>query len=190
MEVDLRATMRHFATGVSVVTTHVDRPDGRRHDGVTVNSLTSVSLEPPLVSFGLKRTSLFLADVLESKVFAVSILDIGAADVARTFAAGREQRAASLCTLSASPGAVTGALIIDSPSWMECMVHQHIDLGDHTVVVGEVLATGTQDRRPPLVFLHGAYHAPAQQQSRSTLVRFPDPRADRPREREEQVSQS
>lgn len=162
MEVDLRTTMRTFATGVSVVTTYVDRPDGRCHDGVTVNSLSSVSLQPPLVSFGLKRTSLFLADVLESKVFAVSILDVGAADLARTFAAERAQRAASLCTLSATSGAATGALIIDSPGWLECTVHQHIDLGDHTVVVGEVVAAGIQDRRPPLIFLHGAYHAVAQ----------------------------
>jgi flavin reductase (DIM6/NTAB) family NADH-FMN oxidoreductase RutF len=161
MEVDLRSTMRTFATGVSVVTTFVDRSGGRRHDGVTVNSLTSVSLQPPLVAFGLKRTSLFLADVLESKVFAVSILDVGAADLARTFAAGRSQRAAALPTLSAKAGAETGALVIDSPGWLECAVRQHLDLGDHTMVVGAVLAAGTADRRPPLVFLHGTYHAVA-----------------------------
>jgi flavin reductase (DIM6/NTAB) family NADH-FMN oxidoreductase RutF len=159
MEIDLRATMRTFATGVTVVTTFVDRPDGRRHDAVTVNSLTSVSLDPPLVAIGLRHASPFLADVLESGVFAVSILDVAAADLAGAFAAGRSQRAAALSALSAAAGAATGALVIDAPGWLECAVHRHVKLGDHTLVVGEVLATGAQERRPPLIFLHGTYHA-------------------------------
>jgi flavin reductase (DIM6/NTAB) family NADH-FMN oxidoreductase RutF len=161
MEVDLRATMRTFATGVSIVTSYVDRPSGRRHDGVTINSLTSLSLDPPLVSIGLRRTSPFLSDLLESGVFAVSILDVGAADLARTFAAARDQRAAALCALSTTPGPATGALIVDAPGWLECDVHQRHDIGDHTLVVGRVLAAGVEERRPPLVFLHGAYHAVA-----------------------------
>jgi flavin reductase (DIM6/NTAB) family NADH-FMN oxidoreductase RutF len=162
MEADLRATMRTFATGVSVVTTYLDGPGGRTHDGVTVNSLTSVSLDPPLVAIGLRRTSSLLADLLRSKVFGVSILDVGAADVARTFAAGRAQRASALCALSTTIGEATGTLIIDSPGWLECAVHRHLDLGDHTLIVGRVLAAGTDGRRPPLVFLHGAYHAVAE----------------------------
>ncbi|MEV6601738.1 flavin reductase family protein [Actinoplanes sp. NPDC051346] len=162
MNVDLRATMRTFATGVTVVTTYVDRPEGRRHDAVTVNSLSSVSLEPPLVAIGLRHASPFLADVLESRVFAVSILDVGAADLAGAFAARRDQRAAALSSLSATPGAATGALVIDSPGWLECVYHQQVAFGDHTLVVGEVVAAGVQERRPPLIFLHGSYHALAQ----------------------------
>ncbi|MGH2944420.1 MAG: flavin reductase family protein, partial [Solirubrobacteraceae bacterium] len=84
---DLRGAMRHFATGVCVATTYADRADGRRHDAVTINSLTSVSLDPPLVSLCLRRESAFLADLLESKLWATSILDGAAGDVARRFAA-------------------------------------------------------------------------------------------------------
>ncbi|GLW30926.1 flavin reductase family protein [Actinoplanes regularis] len=159
MEVDLRTTMRTFATGVTVVTTYVDGPEGRRHDAMTVNSLTSISLLPPLVSISLRNTSAFLADVLDSGVFAVSILDVGAADLAGTFAAGRPVRTAALRSACTTPGAVTGALIIDSPGWLECTVHRAVPLGDHTLVVGEVVASGVQRRRPPLIFLHGDYHA-------------------------------
>jgi flavin reductase (DIM6/NTAB) family NADH-FMN oxidoreductase RutF len=159
MEIDLRATMRTFATGVTVVTTFVDGPDGRRHDAMTVNSLTSISLLPPLVSISLRNTSQFLADVQTSGVFAVSILDVGAADLAGAFAARRPARTAALSAVSATPGAMTGALVIDSPGWLECAVHRAVPLGDHTLVVGEVIAAGVQERRPPLIFLHGGYHA-------------------------------
>lgn len=158
MGVDLRKTMRNFATGVCVITTHVDGPSGWEHDAVTVNSFTSVSLDPPIVSVSLRKNSSFLTALLKSGVWAVSILDIGAADVAKQFAQSRENRMATLCTVSSMPGEHTGALILDGPGWLECTLRQRIDIGDHTVVLGDVVATGAQDRRPLLVFLHGEYH--------------------------------
>jgi flavin reductase (DIM6/NTAB) family NADH-FMN oxidoreductase RutF len=136
--------MRNFATGVCVVTTYVDRVDGRRHDAVTVNSLTSVSLEPPLVSLCLRRDSGFLTDLLKTKTWAVSILDGGADDVARLFAKDRATRAGAIDALCASPGHHTGALVLDAPSWLECVLWDSFDIGDHTMVVGEVVAAGVQ----------------------------------------------
>lgn len=159
MEPDLRDVMRYFATGVCMLSTYVDGPDGRQHDALTVNSLTSVSLEPPLVSVCLHRDSTFLTDLLASKVWALSILDVGGDDIARTFARDKDSRSAALRTLSTSPGPRTGALVLDSLGWLECALREHFDIGDHTVLIGEVLAAGTQDRRPPLVFLRGKFYA-------------------------------
>ena len=158
MELDLRGVMRNFATGVCIVTTYVDGPTGRRHDAVTVNSFTSVSLDPPLVSVCLRQGSGFLADLLTTKAWAVSILDVGADDIARRFAKDRASRAAAVHTLSATPGERTGALVLDAPGWMECTLREHFEVGDHTMAIGEVVAAGTQDRRPPLIFLHGRFH--------------------------------
>jgi flavin reductase len=156
---DLRGAMRHFATGVCVATTYADRADGRRHDAVTVNSLTSVSLDPPLVSLCLRRESGFLADLLRTKIWAASILDGAGSEIARRFAADRASRAAAIAGLRASPGRRTGALVLDASSWLECVLWGSFDIGDHTMVVGEVVAAGVQRRRPPLIFLHGRYHA-------------------------------
>ncbi|MGH3874254.1 MAG: flavin reductase [Pseudonocardiaceae bacterium] len=158
MPPDLRSVMRNFATGVCLATTYADRVQGRRHDAVTVNSLTSVSLDPPLVSLCLRRDSGFLADLLETKAWAVSILDGGAADVARLFAEDRATRAAALDALGASPGHYTGALVLDAPSWLECVLWGSFDLGDHTMVVGEVAAGEVQQGGTFLIFLHGRYH--------------------------------
>ncbi len=126
---------------------------------MTVNSLTSVSLDPPLVSMCLRRDSGFLADLLETKTWAVSVLDGGAADLARLFAKDRATRAAAIDVLCASPGHHTGALVLDVPSWLECVLWGSFDVGDHTMVVGEVLAAGTQQASMLLIFLHGRYHA-------------------------------
>ena len=119
MPPDLRGVMRNFATGVCVATTYSDREDGRHHDAVTVNSLTSVSLDPPLVSLCLRLDSVFLADLLATKKFALSILDSAAHEVAGRLAKDRATRAATVSALPASPGWHTGALVLDSASWLE-----------------------------------------------------------------------
>lgn len=158
MSPDLRGTMREFATGVCVATTFADRAEGRRHDAVTVNSLTSISLDPPLVSLCLRLDSGFLADLLETKHWAVSILDSEADALARAFARDRTSRVRALPDLPAAPGERTGALVLDGTLWLECALWDSFDIGDHTMVVGEVLATGGIRRGPPLLFLYGRYH--------------------------------
>jgi flavin reductase len=155
---DLRDVMRDFATGVAVATTYADRDGLRCHDAVTVNSLTSVSLDPPLVSVCLRLDSGFLTDLLQTKRWAISILEGGTDGVARFFARDRPSRAAAMPALPATPGAHTGALVLDALSWLECVLWGSYDIGDHTMVVGEVVAAGVGRRGPPLVFVHGRYH--------------------------------
>lgn len=158
MSPDLRGTMRNFATGVCVATTYADREGLRRHDAVTLNSLTSVSLAPPLVSLSLHRDSQFLGDLLETKKWAVSILAGDAEPLARQLARSRADRAEAVAALRANPGPVTGALMLDAQSSLECVLWDSFDLGDHTMVIGEVVSTGIRDHQPPLLFLHGKFH--------------------------------
>lgn len=157
MSPDLRGAMRNFATGVCVATTYADREGSRRHDAVTLNSLTSVSLDPPLISLSLHRESQFLTDLLETKKWAVSILDSEAEPLARQLARGRADRAEAVAALPASPGPTTGALVLDAQSGLECLLWDSFDLGDHTMVIGEVVSTGVRDHQPPLLFLHGNF---------------------------------
>ena len=157
MHTELRNAMRNFATGVCIASTYRDESGEREHDAVTINSLTSVSLDPPLVSMSLRRDSSFLADLLTTKLWAVSILDIGADDIAKALAKDRTSRAITVDTMSASVGECTGALVVDSPSWLECELRQVVEAGDHVFVIGEVLVVGVQERRPPLIFLHGRF---------------------------------
>ena len=155
---ELRDVMRNFATGVCVATTYSDGPDGRLDDAITINSLTSVSVDPPLVSMCLRHDSGFLANVREVGCWALSILDAGTEDIARALAKDRESRSVAMRTLSAWRGESTGALVLDSPSWLECKLSDMVAVGDHMMLIGEVVGLGTQERRPPLIFLQGGFH--------------------------------
>ncbi|WP_280268431.1 flavin reductase family protein [Nocardia wallacei] len=158
-EVDLRAAMRSFATGVAVVSTYLDTPGGRTHDAVTVNSLSSLSLEPPLVSIALRAGSRFGRFVRASRIWSVSILDGGSRSVAGVFARDRPTRAEALAARHTRPGDRTGALLLDSPAWLECVLERTYDVGDHVLFVGRVVAAGTREPDTRLVFLHGAFHS-------------------------------
>ncbi|MFI5916437.1 flavin reductase family protein [Dactylosporangium sp. NPDC051541] len=174
MRPDLRGTMRTFATGVCIASTYRDTPDGRRHDAVTVNSLGSISLDPPLVSLCFNRGSAFLADLLVTRRWAVSILPAGAQEIARRLARPAAARSPYVADLAARTGERTGALILAGTSWLECGVRERFDLGDHTLVVGEVLAAGHDGRRPTLVFVHGGYHAVMDQRTTTVELSGPD----------------
>ncbi|MFJ9369694.1 flavin reductase family protein [Nocardia sp. NPDC101769] len=165
---ELRAAMRTFATGVAVATTYRDGPGGRDHDAVTVNSLCSLSLRPPLVSIALRSDSSFGAALAESGVWAVSILDGRSHRIAQLFARDHHRRAAALAEVSSRPGRRIGALVFDAAGWLECRLAHRFPVGDHTLFVGEVLAAGARATGSRLAFLHGAFH----------VLDVPDPEGD------------
>jgi len=162
----LRAVMRNFATGVCVASTYRDEGALRRHDAITINSLTSVSLDPALISICLQNRSNFLADLLVTGKWALSILE-GDEDVtAARLAKGRPIRSHAVAALAAAPGAHSGALILDEHASIECELWDSFDVGDHKMVIGRVLSINlTAQERPPLAFLHGRYRS---LQTRST----------------------
>ncbi|RDI67505.1 flavin reductase family protein [Nocardia pseudobrasiliensis] len=153
-EIDLRGAMRNFVTGVAVVTTHRDGA----HDAVTVNSLVSLSLEPPLVAISLRRDSRFGADLLATREWNVCILHGESATVAGSFARDRETRTAALAALPTRPGVRTGALLLDAPGWLECVLDRTYEVGDHTLFIGAVVAAGTDEPGARLLFANGRFH--------------------------------
>ncbi|MGW2840083.1 flavin reductase family protein [Streptomyces sp. NPDC001493] len=158
MEPDLRTVMRHFATGVGVVSVWTPDPSaggGRRYDAVTVNSLAPVSWDPPLVSLCLRHDSAFLADLLKAGEWAVSILGADGAATAGRLARPREKRSEALAELPSVPGEHTGALVFEGAGWLECSLTESFTAGDHLMVIGRVLATGVTPSRSRLVFLNG-----------------------------------
>ncbi|MFE4667287.1 flavin reductase family protein [Streptomyces sp. NPDC056716] len=171
MSPDLRGAMRNFATGVCVATTYADHEGLRSHDAVTLNSLTSVSLDPPLVSLSLRRGSGFLGDLLTTKKWAISILDADAEPLARQLARSHGDRAEVVDALQARPGPATGALMLDAQSGLECVLWDSFDVGDHTMVIGEVVSTGVRDHQPPLLFLHGRFHQLATATTATTMTK-------------------
>ncbi|TVR55790.1 MAG: flavin reductase [Gemmatimonadales bacterium] len=137
----LREAMGRFATGVTVVT-------GRRTSGewvgFTANSLTSVSLDPPLVLVCVDRASSSRDALLESGRFAVSLLGRGQEDVARRFA-GKAQRDSRFEELSVRAGREGVPILDGAMAWLDCRIWEVVEAGDHTVLFGAVEMAGTDE---------------------------------------------
>jgi flavin reductase (DIM6/NTAB) family NADH-FMN oxidoreductase RutF len=149
--IDLRALMRRFPSGVGVVTIDLD---GERL-GLTVGTLVSLSLEPPLVGVSIAKEAAMHELLRRAGGFSVSLLAAGQEDVAQHFARGVPPFAHwQGIPVRDDPGAplIEGAL-----GWLRCRVSHEQDAGDHTLFVGEVLATELGEPNPPLLYLDGRY---------------------------------
>jgi len=143
---DLRRAASRFATGVALVTA----PGGL---ALVIDSFISVSLDPPLVAFAPSRTSLTWRNMRRTGRFGVSVLDA-------THAAGIRERARPgadrLAGLDMEP--LDGVPVLgDALAALVCAVEAEHAAGDHSIVLGRVLAIRHGDARPPLVFFGGGF---------------------------------
>lgn len=152
----LRTVLGRFATGVAVVTAGREIPQG-----MTANSFTSVSLDPPLVLVCVARTAALHATVLAEGGFAVSVLAADQAHLARHFADHRRPRQGrEFDTVDTFPGHSTGApLIAGALAWLECSLTAVHDGGDHSILLGRVLGLSLGTADEPLLYFAGAFRA-------------------------------
>jgi 3-hydroxy-9,10-secoandrosta-1,3,5(10)-triene-9,17-dione monooxygenase reductase component len=140
----LRQAMRHWATGVTIVTA---RPEGHAPIGLVCNSFTSVSLEPPLVSWCVDRASTSFGAWMSADSFSVHILAEDDAALIPRFAARGADKFAGLApdpTHLGTPALDAGAARLD------CRVWRTYDGGDHAIVVGRVERIEERDGARPL----------------------------------------
>lgn len=149
----LRNALGHFATGVTVVTTR-DRTGAPI--GVTVNSFSSLSLEPPLIMWSLAKKSYSLAAFEASGGFAVHVLAADQRELSDRFArAGTDK----FSDIPVSVGLDDLPLLPRCAAVFQCSTEHRYDGGDHLILVGRVQRFTTEDR-PPLLFYRGRYATP------------------------------
>ncbi|HWP86143.1 MAG TPA: flavin reductase family protein [Terriglobia bacterium] len=148
-----RKTMGCFATGVTIVTTK----NGSELQGMTVNSFTSVSLQPPLILVCLSLGARTTAAVEARGWFAVHILEERQKELSDRFARAEEDHYAGVeyalndYDLPELPGCLARLI---------CRVHRVDPGGDHRIILGEVVKAEMREGRP-LLFSRGAYGAMA-----------------------------
>lgn len=153
-ETSLRFAMGHFATGIAVVTTI---EDGHDH-AMTANSLTSVSLEPPLVLVCVREDSGWLEAVLSSAVWGVSLLPTSGRPAASWLSTGGRPLYGQLAQVPHHRGTLGVALVDEALATLECRTHAVHDAGDHAIVVGEVVSSFADARRDdPLIYYRSRY---------------------------------
>jgi flavin reductase (DIM6/NTAB) family NADH-FMN oxidoreductase RutF len=144
-----REVLSHLPTGVTVVAAH--GPEGPV--GMAANSVTSVSLAPPLILVCAAKSSTTWPSIRASGRFCVNVMSAEHEAVCRRFAAKGAERFAGLDwhERPAGPG------LEDAVAWIECSLREEHDAGDHMIAVADVLALDARDDREPLVFFRGRY---------------------------------
>jgi 3-hydroxy-9,10-secoandrosta-1,3,5(10)-triene-9,17-dione monooxygenase reductase component len=158
-----RAVMGRFVTGVTVVTT-LDAPDAATEIaqpfGTTVNSFTSISLDPPLVLIAVGRERSIHPVLERAGRFAVNILAESAQDLSDCFAGAPSAiPRTAFCGAAWHPAPTTGLpLLSDALAWVECELARVIEAGDHTIYLGGVLALEVGDDEDwPLLYYQRRY---------------------------------
>jgi flavin reductase (DIM6/NTAB) family NADH-FMN oxidoreductase RutF len=148
--VALRRVCGLFVTGVTVVTSS----DGEEPVGLTVNSFTSVSLDPPLVLFCLHRQSRVRRAIAATGYFTVNILAEAQHDISRLFATRGAPRFDAVSYTAGSNGT---PVLTDALAHVCCRLVEELDGGDHVIVLGQATQVGIlRDDESPLTFFRGS----------------------------------
>ncbi|MEP0806666.1 MAG: flavin reductase family protein [Chloroflexota bacterium] len=149
----LRRAMRAWTSGVTIVTA----AHGGQRYGMTVNSFTSISLDPPLISVALRRLTHTHALIEQSGEFAVTILAADQGGLSDRFAGKIPD------ITDRFEGVETFRLLLDAPlikggiAFFNCRVSQSIPVGENTLFIAEVLAVKEEGEGDPLVYHNRVY---------------------------------
>ena len=152
--VEFRNAMRQLAGGVCVITV------GRGTDisGMTVTSVSSLSIEPTAVSVNVNRNSSSWQLMERYGVFGVNVLGFDHGDVARRFSGQAGVKGAARYAGTNWITRETGVrLLADAPVALECEIQQTIEHGSHSIVIGRTLGTYAVPDRGALVYWRGDY---------------------------------
>jgi flavin reductase (DIM6/NTAB) family NADH-FMN oxidoreductase RutF len=143
--------MSRWATGVTVITAF----SGGRPVGLVSNSFTSVSLEPPLVSWCLDRRSSSFDAWLSADAFAVHVLAAGQGGLLCRFA---RKGGDKFQGLDWAPGRSGAPLLDGAVATLQCSVNTRFNAGDHIILIGLVTDTSKEDLLP-MIYVDGAIRA-------------------------------
>ncbi|RLA49565.1 MAG: flavin reductase [Gammaproteobacteria bacterium] len=149
---ELRSALGRFATGVCVITTVTDAGEAV---GLTANSFTSVSLDPPLVLWSLQNNSDVYDVFVGPRFFAINILAREHESHSRQYA-GKGQH--QLDAAHYRPGKHGSPVILDALVSFECELETTHEGGDHLIIVGRVRNLHERPDGEPLLFFSGDYH--------------------------------
>lgn len=147
-----RSVLGNFASGVTVVTALDDGVPV----GLTAQSFTSLSLDPPLVMFCPKVSSTSWPRIERARLFAANILAEGQDALGMQFARSGADKFAGVAW---SPGPAGTPLLDGALAYIECRIEAVHPGGDHQIVVGRVLGLDADPAKKPLVYFRSAFES-------------------------------
>jgi flavin reductase (DIM6/NTAB) family NADH-FMN oxidoreductase RutF len=154
-----REVLARFATGVTVVTTLEQAPDGPQPWGTTVNSFTGISLDPPLIMVSIGQERSIHPIMARTNRFSVNILGEDSQAISDCFAGAPSSLPRSaFCNANYALGEAGLPVLDDAIAYLSCEVDRVIGAGDHTMYLGRVIETGCRDETGwPLLYFRRRY---------------------------------
>jgi flavin reductase (DIM6/NTAB) family NADH-FMN oxidoreductase RutF len=153
----LRDCFGLFPTGVMIASTNFKD----KFYGLTINSFSSVSLDPPLLLFSIDNQSSNLTAFKKSQYFSLNILSVKQINLAKEFAKPlnhhkwTQQKSAEPYFL----GKFGNPVFENSLGFFECEQHKIIKAGDHHVIIGKIIDFSKLNLKPPLFYVKGEFSA-------------------------------
>jgi flavin reductase (DIM6/NTAB) family NADH-FMN oxidoreductase RutF len=140
----LRAAMRAWSAGVTVVTA---AHEGHKH-GMTVNSFTSISLEPAMITVSLRGSTRTHELVSKSRVFGLTMLSAEQSKISDLFAGKMPEVEDRFMDLQTETLVTGSPLIVGGLAWLDCRVVESFNAGENTLFIAEVLAARDIEGQP------------------------------------------
>ena len=146
--------LRMMPYGAFVVTAR----DERGPHGMTATWVMQVALEPPLIAVAVAHRHTTGETIAKSRAFAVNLLARDRAEIAERFFTPY-QRLGHAAPFADYQSATTGApLLKDAIAVLECRVSESVEVGDHTLFVGEIVRAHLRSEQPPLALADAGWH--------------------------------
>jgi flavin reductase (DIM6/NTAB) family NADH-FMN oxidoreductase RutF len=149
----LRTAMRAWSAGVTLVTAVHES----NVSGATVNSFTSISLEPALITISLQKSARTHSLILKSSAFGLTILSAEQSKLSDLFAGKMTEIKDRFAGLQTRTLATGSPLLVGGLAWLDCRVVQTFDAGMNTLFIAEVLAAQDINDGQPLVYHNRKY---------------------------------
>lgn len=150
---EFRNALGKYATGVTVISTFVF---DKGAIAMTVNSFSSLSLDPPLILWSIDLESTHFDVFNEAENFAVNILTDKQLSISNTFANAENDQ--DFDEYGFEVGELGSPVLPNASAFFECEVFKRVGGGDHQLIIGKVLNFHTNDEEAPLIFSQGGYH--------------------------------
>ncbi|WP_461187948.1 flavin reductase family protein [Arthrobacter sp. Z4-13] len=149
-----RSTVGRYASGITIITGY----DDQGPTGFTCQSFYSVSVDPPLVSFSVMKTSTTYPRIRDTGTFTVNVLSGGQKAVSNQFARRGTDKWADIQWSTTAQG---NPILDKSLAWLDCTIWAEHDAGDHIIVLGRVIELGISagEHADPLLYFQGQYRA-------------------------------
>ncbi len=142
MDLEAKKTvLRQFPYGLYAVTV----AHGGEEHGMTANWVSQAAFEPPMIVVAVENTSKTIDLIRDAHHFGINVLQQGQRELAGKLGRSSEQAPQKLKGIKTKPGPVAGTpMLTDALGWVECRVVATLPSGDHTLVLGEVVAAGVE----------------------------------------------